>query len=216
MEVPLFPLRTVLFPGMELPLRVFEPRYLTMTHELLASGGKFGVLLIKEGNEVGGGAIPHNVGTLARIESAEELPNGQFALSTRGVERFRLMDWLPPRPYPYGGIEIMSNAAEMTPTLAAAMETVRTVFPAYFRLALSISDQWAKGLALPSEPHQLVDFVAPWLQLEEEGKQKILEIEPAVERVAYLAEVLDDLLARTQELAEEHRRRKFWSTGTQN
>ena len=48
-ELPLFPLRTVLFPGMELPLRIFEERYRVMIRELLDSGGEFGVLLIREG-----------------------------------------------------------------------------------------------------------------------------------------------------------------------
>ena len=57
-QIPLFPLRTVLFPGMVLPLRIFEERYKTMVRELLDTGGVFGVLLIREGEEVGGGAKP--------------------------------------------------------------------------------------------------------------------------------------------------------------
>ena len=54
-EIPLFPLRTVLFPGMPLPLQIFEERYKAMTRELLDRGGEFGVLLIRQGSEVGGG-----------------------------------------------------------------------------------------------------------------------------------------------------------------
>ena len=159
--MPLFPLRTVLFPGMPLPLRIFEDRYKTMVRELLASGREFGVILIREGQEVGGGARPHRVGTLARIEDATELPGGRFAIDTRGTRRFRLQRMLRPRPYPYGEIEIIDEPSPAnTPQLQHAMETVRTTFPLYFRLALSLSDQWAQALKLPVRPHELVDFNA--------------------------------------------------------
>lgn len=218
MELPLFPLRTVLFPGQDLPLRVFEERYRQMTRELLNGDRRFGVLLIREGEEVGGGAIPHSVGTIAVIDEARELANGQFVLSTHGTRRFRLLDWLPPRPYPYGAIEFIDDSASPgdSPRLARAMETVRTTFPAYFRLALSLTDQWARGLRLPDNPHRLVNFVAPWLQVEEEVKQRLLEIEPAADRLAQLAEVLDDLLARTREQAVDHQREKYDGLGSHN
>lgn len=215
--MPLFPLRTVLFPGMPLPLRIFEDRYKTMVRELLASGREFGVILIREGQEVGGGARPHRVGTLARIEDATELPGGRFAIDTRGTRRFRLQRMLRPRPYPYGEIEIIEEPSPAnTPQLQHAMETVRTTFPLYFRLALSLSDQWAQALKLPVRPHELVDFIAPWLQLEEEPKQRLLELEAAQDRVAHLAEVLDDLLLRTREEVEDHRRTKYRAIGSGN
>ena len=215
--MPLFPLRTVLFPGMPLPLRIFEDRYKTMVRELLASGREFGVILIREGQEVGGGARPHRVGTLARIEDATELPGGRFAIDTRGTRRFRLQRMLRPRPYPYGEIEIIEEPSPAnTPQLQHAMETVRTTFPLYFRLALSLSDQWAQALKLPVRPHELVDFIAPWLQLEEEPKQRLLELEAAQDRVVHLAEVLDDLLLRTREEVEDHRRTKYRAIGSGN
>ena len=217
MERPLFPLRTVLFPGMELPLRIFEERYKVMVSELMQNGGEFGVVLIREGQEVGGGARPYDVGTLARIEEIDELPGGRFALSARGTRRFRIRSMLPPRPYPYGEIEEWDDLPEpMTPQLGHAVETVRTTFPLYFRLALSLTDQWAQAPRLPSPPHQLVNAIAPWLQVEEESKQRLLEIQPAVDRLGYLAEVLDDLLMRTREEVDEHRRKKYGGLGAGN
>lgn len=216
-ELPLFPLRTVLFPGMELPLRVFEDRYRSMVRELLDSGGEFGVLLIREGEEVGGGAIPREVGTTARIEQAEETGGGRFRLSARGVHRFRLLRMLPPRPYPCGEVAFLRDEAEpITPNLQLALESVRTMFPPYFRMALSLTDQWAQGIELPRDPHQLVNFLGPWLQIEEEAKQRLLEIEPAAERVAHLAELLDDLIARTRDEVAEYRRKKFEGLGSGN
>lgn len=216
-ELPLFPLRTVLFPGMELPLRIFEERYRVMVRELLDSGSEFGVLLIREGEEVGGGAIPHSYGTTARIEECREIEGGRFVLTARGARRFRLLRMLPARPYPYGEVAYLQDADEpVTPNLRLAVETVRTTFPLYFRMALSLTDQWAQGLSLPDGAHDLVDFLGPWLQVEEEAKQRLLEIEPAADRVAHLAEMIDDLLTRTREEVIEYRRKKFGSLGAAN
>ena len=218
MEIPLFPLRTVLFPGMTLPLRIFEERYQVMTRELLQTGGHFGVLLIRSGNEIGGGAVPHEVGTTATIEQAEELGGGRFAIAARGVQRFRLIRMLPARPYPYGEVELIDDSRWADHSnLQRALETVRATFPVYFRLALSLTDQWARGLKLPQTPHALVDFLGPWLQAaDEEAKQKLLEPQPAVERVAQLADLLDDLVNRTREQAVEHQLRKYRALGSGN
>ncbi len=212
LEIPLFPLRTVLFPGHELPLQIFEERYKTMTRELLEGGGVFGVLLIKSGREVGDGAVPYDVGTTATIEECRELPGGRFQLDTRGRDRFRLVRMLAPRPYPYGEIEFLDESCDRgDPQLRAAFETARAMFPLYLRLALALSDQWARDLSLPSEPHRFVNTVAPWLQVDEEGKQRLLEIEPAAARLAHLAEQLDGLVSRIREQVENHHRRRFAS-----
>ncbi len=217
MEMPLFPLRTVLFPGMPLPLRIFEERYRVMVRELLETGSEFGVLLIREGAEVGGGARPYEVGTLARIEESVETPDGRYMLDTRGTRRFRLRRMLAPRPYPFGDIDVLDDLDEpMTIPLRHALETVRTTFPLYFRLALSLTDQWAQGLRLPESPHALVNFLGPWLQIEEESKQRLLELESAPDRVAHLAELLDDLVQRTRDQVDEHRRGKFNAIGSAN
>lgn len=217
MEIPLFPLRTVLFPGMSLPLRIFEERYKAMIRELREKEGVFGVLLIREGEEVGGSALPYDVGTTARIEECVELDGGRFAVQARGLQRFRLTEMLPPQPYPFGRIQLIHDEPpEPGVRLERAIETVRTTFPVYFRLALSLTDQWAKGLRLPTEPHALVNFLAPWLQTEEEVKQRLLEIEPADERVAHLADVIDELLSRTREEVDEYRRKKFRGPGAMN
>ena len=215
--MPLFPLRTVLFPGAPLPLRIFEERYKVMVRDLLESGREFGVLLIREGQEVGGDARPHSFGTLARIEEWQEVQGGRFALDTRGTRRFRLIRMLPPRPYPYGEVEIVEDREPVaSPRLAYSLETVRTTFPLYFRLAMSLTDQWAQTMRLPAGAHDLVNFIAPWLQVEEETKQRLLEIEPGEDRLAQLAEVLDDLLARTREEVDEHRRKKYRALGSAN
>ena len=216
-EIPLFPLRTVLFPGMPLPLQIFEERYKAMTRGLLDKGGEFGVLLIRDGSEVGGGAVPHSIGSTATIEESQDLGGGRFALTARGRRRFRLKRMLPSRPYPFGEVEyVIDDPWTPDPRLQRALETVRATFPAYFRMALSLTDQWAKGMKLPHGPHELVNFLAPWIQVDEQIKQRLLEIEPAVDRLAQLAEVLDDLLTRTREQVVSHQREKFAGLGSGN
>jgi len=98
---PMFPLGTVLVPGMVLPLHVFEPRYRSMVVDSRRQhDGTFGIVLIERGSEVGGGDVRTDVGTLARIVRAEELPDGRWILGVLGIHRIRVERWLPDDPYP--------------------------------------------------------------------------------------------------------------------
>src|SRR5687768_14393081 len=91
MNLPLFPLHTVLCPGVALPLHIFEDRYKAMVEACLADDSPFGVVLIREGREVGEGELAvAAVGTLAEIREATRYPDGRFDLVTLGTQRFRL------------------------------------------------------------------------------------------------------------------------------
>ncbi len=89
MQVPLFPLNTVLFPGGPLPLRIFETRYIDMISERMRSDASFGVLLIKDGQEVGDSST-YEVGTLARITDWYQGSDGLLGVTAIGGQRFRL------------------------------------------------------------------------------------------------------------------------------
>ena len=91
-RLPLFPLKTVLFPGGVLPLRVFEARYMDMITRCMREDAGFGVCLIAAGEEVGETAVPHPVGTEARIEQWDMAQAGVLNLVTRGIRRFRIED----------------------------------------------------------------------------------------------------------------------------
>jgi Lon protease-like protein len=97
---PMFPLGTVLFPSLYLPLHVFEPRYRELVRTCLDGDGQFGVTMIERGSEVGGGDVRTDVGTMARIAEAAELPDGRWALAAIGVHRIRVERWLADDPYP--------------------------------------------------------------------------------------------------------------------
>jgi Lon protease-like protein len=90
-ELPLFPLNTVLFPGGLLPLKVFEQRYVEMTKHCLRDGSAFGVCLIREGTEVGDPALPASLGCTARIAHWDLPHPNLFHMIARGDERFRIV-----------------------------------------------------------------------------------------------------------------------------
>lgn len=90
MQVPLFPLNAVLFPGGPLPLRIFEPRYLDMISNCMKNDTPFGVLLIREGGEVGP-ATTHSIGTLARVADWYQGSDGLLGVTAVGEHRFRVI-----------------------------------------------------------------------------------------------------------------------------
>ncbi len=90
-RLPLFPLNTVLFPGGPLTLRVFEPRYVEMVVERLRSEQPFGVVAIRQGQEVGAAAEFHRVGCLARIVDFDQLQDGLLGITCRGEGKFRVL-----------------------------------------------------------------------------------------------------------------------------
>jgi Lon protease-like protein len=92
LEIALFPLHTVLFPGGLLPLRVFEQRYMQMVSACLRAGEPFGVCLIREGKEVGAPALPYSVGCLARIAQWDMQQLGVLNVVARGERRFRILE----------------------------------------------------------------------------------------------------------------------------
>ncbi len=96
----MFPLGAVLFPSAVLPLHVFEPRYRALVEVCLAGAPEFGVVLIERGSEVGGGDVRFDVGTVARIVEAAQLPDGRYVLATVGTQRIRVDAWLTDDPYP--------------------------------------------------------------------------------------------------------------------
>jgi uncharacterized protein len=90
-ELPLFPLNAVVFPGGVLPLRIFEPRYLDMVSRCLRTDTGFGVCLIRSGRETGQPGEIHFTGTLCKIVDWTTLPDGLLGVTARGERRFRVL-----------------------------------------------------------------------------------------------------------------------------
>ena len=93
MELPLFPLHTVLCPGIALPLHIFEDRYRALVRDCVEGAAPFGIVLIRDGREVGGGSISFSaIGTLAEIREARRYPDGRYDLLVVGTKRFAITD----------------------------------------------------------------------------------------------------------------------------
>lgn len=112
MKVPLFPLRTVLYPGGPLPLRIFEPRYLDMICECLKQEHPFGVLLLRHGSETGA-ATTFDIGTLAEISDWYQGSDGLLGITAVGGDRFRLLSSEPrPNGLCVGEVEILPERTD--------------------------------------------------------------------------------------------------------
>jgi uncharacterized protein len=110
--LPMFPLGTVLFPHVGLPLRIFEIRYREMLQVCLAGDSTFGVVLIADGIEVGGADDRFEVGTIARIVHCEVEDDGQARIVAVGTDRFRVNRWADGTLYPQADIEVFADSDE--------------------------------------------------------------------------------------------------------
>ncbi len=191
--LPLFPLRRVLVPGEMALLHVFEPRYRTMVAEL--DEERFGVVLIRGGREVGGGADFHDVGTLARIMEKRRLDDGRLLLVMVGEERFAVLDRLPEDPYPRGMVALLDEGDEDADAILTAVGVA-------LRRYLVVSAESGMGgdihFELSEDPVVASYQVASLLRLTSPERQELLEVATAQERL----EREHRLLERETELLE--------------
>lgn len=209
-NIPIFPLSTVLFPTGDMALNIFEERYRIMVEELLESGGVFGVILILRGEEVGGSAVPHSIGTTANIIEHSKNPDGGYALRVQGRSKFKLVRMLEDQPYPSGEIEFFPESGYQEPDLlGSAIDRVRHVFSDYVRLSLALTDQWAEGVDLPADSAWLINKITPNLGIPEIAKQRVLEHNLPTEGLRALEELLNDLVSRAEEQVKNHYRERY-------
>jgi hypothetical protein len=181
-EIPLFPLGTVLFPGGPLPLRIFEARYIDLVRRCLRDESGFGVVLIREGAEAGGAATTFDVGTYARIVEFSQQPDGLLGIQAAGERRFRILarrrardglnladvEWLPEEPRR----PLPEEFAELAPALDDILAQVGDPYAALERHlgdAAWVSARLAEILPIPAA-----------------HKQHCLELDDPVERLRYL------------------------------
>jgi Lon protease-like protein len=184
----LFPLNTVLFPNMLLPLHIFEERYKVMINTCLAQEKPFGVVLIYSGTEVGGTAIPHSVGTIAQIVNWERLSDGRVNILAVGARRFRITEYVKSDlPYLLGSIETWDDEPVDAPYLEELVSEVRHNFTDYLTLLMSLADRvmTASQFELPGDPTILSYHIATNLQVDISEKQDLLEEPSAVARLEH-------------------------------
>jgi Lon protease-like protein len=184
----LFPLETVLFPGVTLPLHIFEPRYKQMITRCLHLKQPFGVVLIKDGVEVGGRAEPFPIGTVAAIQHALRFEDGRMLLTTEGKQRFRISTIVQREPYLVANVELLEE--QPTANTVALAERIRTLHTKHHD-ALTYATGSAPELdELPDDPVALSYHLAEQFHVVYRSKQQLLEAD-LDERLEAIADALE-------------------------
>jgi Lon protease-like protein len=178
-------------PYAGIPLHVFEERYRRLMKDCLAGDRRFGIVMIERGSEVGGGDVRTGIGTLVEIAEAEELPDGRWVLVAIGLQRFRVVEWLPDDPYPRAVVDVLED-----PPAEAGVDTRDELEQRVRRLAALLAEL---GEPAPPVDVELSDdpvaagfqalAVAPVGPLD---MQRILEIDDPDHRLAETLAALEE------------------------
>ncbi len=202
--LPLFPLNTVLFPGMPLPLQVFEERYLQMMSECLDKQQPFGVALIKKGREVGETAAPHRIGTSAIITEAAKRSDGRLDIIAIGYQRFRILSLSHDQPYLGGLVETMPPIDEEADEAYTQATRLQVRLEGYIQSLSELTESKIELEQIPEKPTLLAFLTAILLQVPKADKQSLLE-----------AGTIPEMLARENLLIQREQRFLQANIGTE-
>lgn len=213
-EIPLFPLHTVLFPGMPLRLHIFEPRYKQLVQYCLSHQSAFGVTLIAEGKEaLGPLSRPHEVGCTARISYLEPVGEGRSNLLAIGGERFRIQSIVREDPYLLASVELLPHTETDPDRTHQWAGRTQPLFEKYLR-QLHQMGLWQQGsLELPLEPLLLANLAATVLQIPDSQKQALLAADTLDEFCRGLTRALGREIALLQVLAQRGWKRMERTSG---
>jgi uncharacterized protein len=193
-QIPLFPLGTVLFPGATINLHIFEERYRLMIGRCLEEQIPFGVVLIRQGDEVTEGRLsartaePYLVGTMAEINTHLSLEDGRYLITAVGQARFRIQSMQQQAPY------LVATVAELPEEdgsgASVAARELRAIYERYWQAVAAATGAPLQPEDLPDDPNSLAYHLADRLQVTPERKQRWLE---------------SDLLTRIREIAGDLR-----------
>ncbi len=198
-EIALFPLNTVLFPGMLLPLHIFEPRYRRMIHDCQEEQKPFGLVLAGGSvSDVAGTnwgrpteAAPHTVGTTAHLQHIERLPDGRFNIAVVGRDRFRIVGFRFDQPYLVGQIEPFPLDSGDPPAVAARSRQVHDLFGGYVAALEAVVGQSLNVQEDVTDAESLAHLVAIVLQVNLEIKQRLLAAPTLAEMLAMERQLLE-------------------------
>jgi Lon protease-like protein len=182
-ELPLFPLNVVLFPGTVSPLHVFEMRYRQMIIDCQREERPFGIVLARpESKHLD--EKPYSVGTIVDISNLTRLDDGRYTFMAVGVKRFRIVSEHHDRPYLSGLVEPFKDVAEPEDELLPLSQQAYSLFSAYLGMLLEASEGDNEvDASLPEEPENLSHFIAYFLDIQEEQKQHFLELTSTRQRL---------------------------------
>ena len=193
-ELPLFPLNTVLFPGMPLNLHIFEERYKLMMNRCIEKREPFGVVLIANAvPDTSQKAQTHVIGCTAQITQVQPLGDGQMNITAMGQERFQIIDYKYDQPFLIGMVEMYPVADQGTSVVVQSSIKLREYVSRYLQMLKQAGQVQFDASRLPSDTSSLIYLAAVVLQnMNNEQRQNILATEK--------------MLTMVQELRSEYKR----------
>jgi Lon protease-like protein len=186
--MPLFPLGTVLYPGLLLPLHIFEERYRQLVRDLLDGPElrEFGVIAIRKGRETGveGVSALYQIGCAAALRQVARHDDGRFDVVVAGTQRFRLLGLGQSRPYLQGEIELLAEETGDEAAAALAARAVQRAFRDYLDVLATQGSARVDVPDLPDEPVLLSYLVAASMIVDLGDRQVMLAEPDAASRLA--------------------------------
>lgn len=194
----MFPLGSTLLPGMALPLRLFEPRYLKMYADIIDEDREFGVVLIERGSESRDDNPTYDVGCTAYIVGSGIHEDGTLALVAVGRHRLRVVEWQESDPYPLATIEDLDDDP-LTEEGMRSLEAAANRLPTLLAVAAELNPELnAAAPELSEDPIEAIYQLAQLAGLQAFDLQRVLETEPTDRR----AELVDELMSETMEMIQ--------------
>jgi Lon protease-like protein len=207
--LPIFPLPLVLFPGVTIPLHIFEPRYRRMLADCLERDRRFGIVFLAEGASEDSLGPGGDIGCVAHVESHEALPDGRSNITVSGRDRFTLRAYVTsPLPYHVGMVVPYEDSPEPVALLEPLATRVRERFERIARAARTISNDEDALPDLPDDPALLAFRVASFIDLNVVERQRLLASTSPGERLRTVDGVLAPAVDPMEQRAVIHERSK--------
>jgi ATP-dependent Lon protease len=205
-ELPIFPLPVVLFPGVPLPLHIFEPKYRQMLEDIGNFNNLFGLSYFDSSTSDRDLPSPGEIGCVAEVTETQTFPDGRSNILTIGLVRYRIESYVERGdPYLVARVNYFEDTDKDDDALIKAAEDVADTFTRIARAVRTINDE---RLNLPdisdTEPQRLSFLVAAAMEVEVEVKQELLELRSTAERLERLKNMLDRAVEGYEERARIH------------
>ena len=207
---PMFPLQSALLPGETLPLNIFEPRYARLVQDCIAMPDPaFGVVLISQGLEIGGGDVRSEIGALAHISEYADLGMGQYQLLASVGERIRVVEWLPDDPYPRAVVQAWPDEPGPPVTAERIGEVVDGILGLFGRIIAARggrlrSDALAVDADIADDPSRHIYALAARVPMGQADRYAVLAAPTLAARVDALTDAIETVTAMVDfQLSEE-------------
>ncbi len=205
-ELPLFPLSLVLFPGVPLPLHIFEPRYRQMLTDVQIGNGLFGISYFDSSTSERETPRIGSIGCVAKVTETHTFPDGRSNILTVGVIRYRILRYVDSeQPYLVANVSYFEDDEDDSNEVRESSQDVAETFSRIARAVRTINDERA---SLPNiadtEPEQLSFLVAAAVEVDVEVKQELLELRSTFERLSRLSDILGRAVTGYEERARVH------------